>query len=71
MSQGLRQSMQKVYDSRKKIYDLTIRIMVEFFPDIELEEECERRDKLLDDFEESKRGQKIGLMDERRGDKWR
>ena len=75
VSQGLRQSMQKVYDSRKRLYDLTIEAMVkEIFPDVELEEKLkkkrERQYRLLDEFEETQRRLKRSLMEERRGDKW-
>ena len=72
MSQGLRQSMQKVYDSCKRLYDLTIEAMVkEIFPDIELEEKLRRDDKLLDEFEEAQRRHRRSLLDEERGDSWR
>lgn len=72
MSQGLRQSMQKVYDSSKRLYDLTIEAMVkEIFPDIELEEKLKRDDKQLDDFEKSQERHRRSLLDEERGDSWR
>jgi len=57
--QGIRQLMQE-------IYDLTIIRMVDFFPNIELEEERERQRRLLDEYEERQRQLEIRRREEER-----
>ena len=71
VSQRLRQLSQEIRQHSQEIYDLTIRAMVEFFPDIELEEKLRRDDKQLNDFEQSQRRHRRSLLDEERGDSWR
>ncbi len=64
-------SYRKLRQLGQEAYGLTIEVMVDFFPDIELEEERERRDRLLDNFQETQRRLEGNLMAERRGDSWR
>ena len=63
--------IQKLRQLGQEAYDLTIIVMVDIFPDIELEEEREKRYKLLDDFEETQRRLKKSIKDEELGDSWR
>ena len=55
----------------QEIYDLTIRAMVEFFPDFEGEEELRKQDNQLDEFEEGQRRLRRSIRDEERGESWR
>jgi hypothetical protein len=44
--------IQELRQLRQKLYDLKIKAMVDFFPDLELEEELKRREEQLKKFEE-------------------
>lgn len=61
------QLIQELRQLQQEIYDLTIIQMVDFFPDRELEEELKRRDRLLDEFEETQRRLRRCRMEENRG----
>ena len=67
LNQKLRQANQKLRQAIQNLYDAIIREMVDFFPDIELEEELKRRDERLKKFEEMERQRLKSQMEENRG----